>query len=252
MKDIFLVDADDTILDFHGVSSMALRKTFEESGVVWEDRFATEYGKINQALWEALERKELTRSELMEKRFHIVLPKLGICHIDATEFNTKYLNYIASNPVYLEGAEEFLQRLNEIGEVYIVTNGTAWIQDARFARSSIMQYAKDVFISERIGFDKPDKYYTQYVMEHIPNFSVDRAVWIGDSLSADIKAANESGISSIWYNRHKKEPTGMFLPTFSADNFQDIIDYINKNNQDLPKKIMKTFVKIKKICYNNY
>ena len=238
MKNIFLVDADDTILDFHGVSSIALRKAFEESGIPWEDRFAIEYKKINESLWEALERKELTRSELMEKRFHVVLPKLGISHIDATEFNKKYLQYIATNPVYLDGAEDFLKQLNKIGEVYIVTNGTAWIQDSRFGLSNIMQYAKEAFISERIGFDKPDIRYTQYVMQNIPDFSLDRAVWIGDSLSADIRAAKESGITSIWYNRHKKSLGGDFIPDFSADNFQDILHYIKENNQDLPKKIL--------------
>ncbi len=230
MKDIFLVDADDTILDFHGVSSIALRKAFEESGILWEERFASEYRKINETLWEALERKELTRSELMDKRFHIVLPKLGIANIDASEFNKKYLQYIATNPVYLDGAEEFLKALNSIGEVYIVTNGTAWIQDSRFAISNLMKYAKEAFISERIGFDKPDKRYTQYVMEHIPNFTLERAVWIGDSLSADIRAANESGITSVWYNRHKKACGEVYIPTFSADNFEEIIHFINKNN----------------------
>jgi YjjG family noncanonical pyrimidine nucleotidase len=230
MKNIFLVDADDTILDFHGVSSIALRKAFEECGVAWEERFGVEYKKINESLWEALERKELSRAELMNKRFHIVLPNLGITNIDADGFNRKYLNYIATNPVYLEGAENFLKELNNIGDVYIVTNGTAWIQDSRFAISNIMQYAKNAFISERVGFDKPDKHYTQYVIEHIPDFSLDRAVWIGDSLSADIKAAKDAGIASIWYNCHKKQLTGGILPDFSADNFSEIINFINKNN----------------------
>ena len=102
MKNIFLVDADDTILDFHGASSIALRKAFEESGIAWEDRFSTEYRKINESLWEALERKELTRTELMDRRFHIVLSHLGIENVDGDEFNKKYLDYIATHPIYLE------------------------------------------------------------------------------------------------------------------------------------------------------
>ena len=232
MKNIFLVDADDTILDFHGVSSMALRKAFEESGIAWEERFSVEYKKINDSLWQALERKEITRSQLMDKRFHFVLPHLGINNVDCDEFNKKYLHHLATNPVYLEGAEDFLKKLNDMGEVYIVTNGTAWIQDSRFAISNLLQYAKEAFISERIGFDKPDKRYTDYVVNHVPNFSLEKAVWIGDSLSADIRAANEAGITSIWYNRHKKVFSGDIIPDYNAENFDLILKILQTINQD--------------------
>ena len=228
MKNIFLVDADDTILDFHGVSSMAIRTAFEESGISWKEEYAQEYKRINEGLWQALEQKEITRAELMERRFHIVLSQLGVHDVDGTEFNKKYLHYIATKPIYLDGAENFLIELNKRGTVYIVTNGTAWIQDSRFKISKLPQYAKDVFISERVGFDNPDKRYTQYVMEHIPNFFVDNAVWIGDSLSADIQAAKDANITSIWYNRHKKIlHDGDIKPDFIAENFQEIIDYLD-------------------------
>lgn len=228
MKNIFLVDADDTVLDFHGVSAAALRNAFAESGIVWEDRFAIEYKKINEKLWEALERKELTRSELMDKRFDIVLEHLHIANVNGTEFNKKYLHYIATNPLYFDGAENFLKQLNKMGDVYIVTNGTAWIQDSRFEKSQLLKYAKQAFISERVGFDKPDKRYTQYIMDNIPNFQVDNAVWIGDSLSADIKAANDAGITAIWYNRYKKELKGDYKPDFITDDFEEILSFLKK------------------------
>ena len=123
-----------------------------------------------------------------------------------------------------------MRKLNEIGEVYIVTNGTAWIQDSRFARSNLLQYAKQAFISERVGYDKPDKRYTDYVIKHIPNFSIEKAVWIGDSLSADIRAANEVGITSIWYNRHKKVLNGDIIPVFNAENFHSILAFLQTLN----------------------
>ncbi len=226
MKNIFLVDADDTILDFHGVSAIALKIAFAESGIVWEERFSIEYKKINEKLWEALERKELTRSELMGKRFDVVLEHLNIPKVNGREFNKKYLHYIATQPVYFEGAENFLAELNKMGDVYIVTNGTAWIQDSRFEKSQLLKYAQKAFISERVGFDKPDKRYTQYIMENIPNFNVENAVWIGDSLSADIKAANDAGITAIWYNHYKKELKGDYRPDFIADNFEEILSFL--------------------------
>ena len=231
MKTIFLVDADDTILDFHGVSARALRNAFEESGIAWEERFAVEYKKINEGLWEALEKKQLTRSELMDKRFHFVLSHLGIENVDGTEFNKKYLHYIATKPVYFDGAQDFLIKLNQIGEVYVVTNGTAWIQDSRFEIARLLDYVKCAFISERVGYDKPDARYTQYIAEHIPDFAVEKAVWIGDSLSADIKAANDAGITAVWYNRHHKQLNGEYYPDFISDDFEEILTFIQRINQ---------------------
>jgi 2-haloacid dehalogenase len=230
MKNIFLVDADDTILDFHGASAIALKTAFIECGIAWEDRFLSEFKVINAGLWEALERKELTRKELMDTRFHIFLRHMGMDNVDANSFNQIFLNHLATHPIYIEGAQEFLVELRKLGRVYIVTNGTAWIQKSRFDISNLWSYAEEVFVSDLIGFDKPAPEYTEYVVHHIPDFSTENSVWIGDSLSADIKAANEAKITSIWYNRHKKTISGNILPNYSFETFEEILAFLQKIN----------------------
>ncbi len=222
-KDIFLVDADDTILDFHKASANAIQDAFAYFGVIWQDRFAVEYKILNDGLWERLERKELTRETLHEMRFPLFLKQLGIEHVDGGEFNRRYLHFIANNPVYVDGAEAFLATLNEMGRVFIVTNGTAWIQKSRFAISGLNDKCEAAFVSQTVGFDKPAKEYTQYVLSHIDGFEKERAVWIGDSLSADIRAANDAKIDSIWFNPHKKPITGQATPTYVAHGFEEIL-----------------------------
>lgn len=231
MKNIFLVDADDTILDFHGVSANALKVAFIQSGIAWEDRFLSEFKVMNAKLWEALERKELTREELMDSRFHIYLKEMGMEGIDADNFNKIFLNHLATNPVYIDGAEAFLTELRKLGRVYIVTNGTAWIQKSRFDISNLWSYAEDVFVSELIGFDKPAPEYTKYVVEHIPDFNVENAVWIGDSISADVKGANDAGITSVWYNRHDATVKGDVVPDCICKNFEEILAFLQKINK---------------------
>ncbi len=228
MKDIFLVDADDTILDFHGASALALQSAFEKCGVAWRSELLSEFRVINAGLWEALERKEVSRAELMERRFSIYLRHLGLLKIDADEFNKNFLTHLATNPIYMQGAQTFLEELRKMGRVYIVTNGTAWIQKSRFDIANLWSYAEDTFVSDLIGYDKPAKEYTRYVMEHIPEFSPNRAVWIGDSLSADIKAANEAGITSVWYNPYKKEISGEVFPDYVAESFEEILNVLKK------------------------
>lgn len=228
MKNIFLVDADDTILDFHGASALALKGAFENCGIAWQDVYADVFKTLNDGLWESLERKELTRKELIEKRFPLYLQTLGINEVDGAEFNRQYLHFLATKPIFVQGAERFLTELGKLGRVYIVTNGTEYIQKSRFEISGLWNYIENAFISDCIGVDKPAKGYTDYVLSHIPNFQREKAVWIGDSLSADIKAANEAGIESIWFNPKKKPLNGKAKPQHIAVDFDEIIHILCK------------------------
>lgn len=230
MKDIFLVDADDTLLDFHGVAAEALRSTFDAFNIAWKEEYAKQFSEFNAGLWAALERKELTRDELMASRFCWFFEHIGLLEVDGKAFNQSFLNHIANNPRYLNGAQDFLVRLNQMGTVYIVTNGTLWIQELRFAQSNLLDYAREAFISDKIGYDKPSKEYTEYVISHIDGFDKERAVWIGDSLSADIKGANDAGITSIWFNPSKKEASGGLQPAYNANSFEDILSWLKNNS----------------------
>ncbi len=226
MKNIFLVDADDTILDFHGSSALALRAAFEKSGIEWKEEYLASFRSVNDGLWEGLERKELTREELMERRFPLYLVHLGLTEYDGNEFNRLFLEHLATHPLYIDGAQDFLRTLREMGRVYIVTNGTAWIQKSRFSLAGLYSYAEEVFVSQTVGHDKPAKEYTDYVLSHIPNFCRGNAVWIGDSLSADIKAANEAKIASVWFNPRRKKGAGEINPDFTATSFDEVIKWL--------------------------
>ncbi len=222
MKDIFLVDADDTILDFHQSSLQAVKASFEQGGNIWKEEYASVFTTLNDKLWQSLERKEITREQLLDTRFSLYLQRLGL-EMDAEKFNFRYLTHLAENPLFVTGAEEFLKSLKKIGRVFIVTNGTARIQNSRFIISKLYSYVDGVFISQKIGFDKPAKEYSAYVCANIPDFEKNRTVWIGDSLSADIQCANESGITSIWFNPLRKNNKTKIIPSFTAENFEQIL-----------------------------
>ena len=228
MKNIFLVDADDTILDFHGASKNAVRHAFFVFGLPWKEEYATVYKRVNDELWESLERRELTREKLLKIRFPLYLKELGINDVDGDKFNELYLTHLATHPVYVYGAEAFLKKLRALGRVYIVTNGTEKIQKSRFAIAGLNGLVDGVFVSQTVGYDKPAKQYTDYVLSHIPNFKKENAVWIGDSLSADIKAANEANITSVWFNLHKKQANWQSKPNYIVDNFDEIFEILQR------------------------
>ncbi len=225
-KDIFLVDADDTLLDFHASSLAALKAAFQAAGVPWSEEYGEEFFTFNDSLWRKLERKEITRERLIRERFPAYLENLGLDEIPGEKFNQNYLAWLAKHPEYFPGAEEFLKKLAGAGRIYIVTNGTYAIQTSRFKISKLDQYADGVFVSEKIGCDKPGEAYTEYVTSHIPAFNRSAAVWIGDSLTADIRAANDAGIDSIWFNPYNRETEGKAFPDYEADSYEEILEIL--------------------------
>lgn len=227
--DTFLVDADDTLLDFHASSAMALKAAFEKLGEAWREEYAEEFFSFNDMLWEKLEKKQLTRERLHRERFPVYLENLGIEDISGEEFNKEYLSYLASHPVYMTGAEEFLKALKGAGRVYIVTNGTYSIQKSRFDIAGLWKYVEDAFISEEIGCDKPGQAYIDYVLSHIPHFERKRTVWIGDSLTADVRAANDAEIDCIWFNPGNRDTDGKAFPDYEADSYREILELLQIN-----------------------
>ena len=85
-----------------------------------------------------------------------------------------------------------------------------------------------MFVSEEIGFQKPQKEYFDQVDRRIPGFDPARAIVVGDSPASDIAGANAAGLDSCWYN-----PKGEIMPenircTFEIRNLKELPDVILK------------------------
>ena len=72
MIEFLFLDLDDTILDFHKAERIAVAKTIREFGIEPTDEVIERYHWINKAHWEALERKELTREQVLVGRFQVL------------------------------------------------------------------------------------------------------------------------------------------------------------------------------------
>ena len=66
-------------------------------------------------------------------------------------------------------------------------------------------YFKGIFISEQLGFVKPQKEFFDAVFSKIPDFKKEEAIIIGDSLSSDIKGGNNAEIKTCWFNPKRIE-----------------------------------------------
>lgn len=224
--DFFLLDADDTIFDFSACSRNALRRAMEKTGIPFEQGDHARYRAINDSLWQALERKEITHEELFELRFRRFLSEKG-CETLSAKLNETYLACLSEEAVLLDGAEEFLRELSGMGRVLIVTNGTASVQRGRFRKFDLSRFAEKIFISEEMGVYKPDGAYLEIVARETEGFDRSRAVVIGDGLTSDMLLAKNGGVDSVWFNPNKKEPKGV-VPTFIACDYAEILRFLRR------------------------
>lgn len=206
-----LFDADNTLLDFDKSEHIALVKTLNFYGVDTSDENISTYVKINQSLWKQLEKKEITRAELKQIRFRRFFDAIGFSfNGDTLEVNEHYLNELSNCGYIMDGADELCKKLTEKGYIlYIVTNGIAKAQNRRLEKSGLLPYISDVYISESIGYPKPDKRFFDHVLQNIAEKDKSRIVVIGDSLSSDITGAHNSSLDSIWLNLNgESSPVG--------------------------------------------
>ena len=202
MKFLFF-DLDDTLLDFHKAEAWALRQALSQAGIVPTDAIVARYSEINQSQWELLEEKKLTREQVLIRRFQLLFQELGV-HASCEETQHCYENMLAKGHDFMPGAPELLETLNGNYQLYLVSNGTAMVQDCRLRDSGIEKYFQGIFISERIGVDKPQKEFFDRSFAMIPDFDPSQAMIIGDSLTSDMRGGINAGITTCWYNpKHK-------------------------------------------------
>ena len=107
-------------------------------------------------------------------------------------------------------------------------NGHAHVQDGRLASSGIEKYFEGIFISERIGYDKPDARYFDACFRCIPDFSKERAIMIGDSLTSDIRGGVNAGIKTCWFNPKNEENRSGLQPDYEIRRLQQIPELIER------------------------
>lgn len=220
MLKFLLIDLDDTILDFHKAEHIALCKTLASYGLDPTDAICTRYSRINQEHWERLERKELTRAQVLVGRFAQLFSEVGIA-ADPNAVAETYAENLGIGHYFLPGAREAVESLSRKYQLYIVSNGTASVQRGRLKSADISRFFADIFISQAMGADKPDKRFFDSAFARIPDFDPAQAMIIGDSLTSDILGGKNAGIRTCWVNPGHKD-CGSIVPDYEIESLSQM------------------------------
>ena len=117
-----------------------------------------------------------------------------------------------------------MRELKKRGRVFLITNGTPAAQYGRLDALGIRSLFDGIFVSDEIGFAKPDPRFFGYVLSAAGAAREDCIV-IGDSLTSDIAGANAAGIYSVWY-APQGEPCGA-APDAVARSYAEVLSAVD-------------------------
>lgn len=223
--DILLFDLDRTLFDFDYAERYGIEFVLNKMGLEFNKQIFEEYKDINHALWDQFEKGNITAQFVEVNRFKELFDSLGI-NKDYEKACDLYSNYLAQSNKLLFKAYEVCKKLSNYCKLAMVTNGIASIQRPRIDNSSIKQFFSDIFISEEIGIQKPNKGFFDSVFEQMGISNKQKVLIIGDSLKTDILGGNLSGIQTCWYNPLLAKNTTQAKPDFEIRELTELYDIV--------------------------
>lgn len=225
MFDILFIDLDDTVLDFKKAEAVAISKTIGSFGLEPTPEVLQRYHLINKAHWERLERKEITREQVLVGRFDVLFREMGV-NADPVLCARTYEGNLSQGHYFLPGASEALAKLSKKYRLYLASNGTSRVQAGRLESAGISHYFENIFISQDVGVNKPDKAYFDRCFAQIPDFDPQKTMIVGDSLSSDILGGKNAGIATCWVNPEGKEAPTDLQPDYQIKSLAELPNFL--------------------------
>ena len=228
MIKVLLWDLDGTILDFNKAEYAAIKTLFKEFGFgEISDEDIKRYSVLNEGFWQRLEKCEITKHEVLVGRFEAFFKTMGIDPNYAEEFNNRYQLALGDTIVLRDDSLNILKSLKGKVPQFLVTNGTLKAQEKKVGRSGIGEVLDGIFVSEKIGVDKPNVGFFDAVFKEIGPVNKDEVLIIGDSLSSDILGGMNAGIKTCWYNPRGEEKASKYRVDFEIKDLHEIYDILN-------------------------
>lgn len=210
-----LLDLDRTLWDFDGNADRTYEIMYDYFALqdlchVDYHTFHERYRQINDMLWEAYRNGTVSKEQLSLQRFSLTLGAFG-CDPESPEIirlslrMANYYVYEATKQTGLmPGARELLEWLFERRDRFslsVITNGFSEAQLPKMKSSDIYKYFDHFFLSEDLGFMKPDRRFFESVLRHL-DVTPDQCLVVGDDYKVDISGAMAVGIPQVYYNLH--------------------------------------------------
>ncbi|MBR4954056.1 MAG: YjjG family noncanonical pyrimidine nucleotidase [Oscillospiraceae bacterium] len=222
-----LWDVDGTLLDFRFAEREAIKSLFREFGFgECTDEMLARYSAINDALWKKLEKKEVTRQQVLTGRFEQFFAEYGKDVSVVEQFNTRYQQSLGDFIAYCDDSLNIVKSLKGRVKQYVVSNATVAAQTKKLRLSGLGELMDGIFLSEELGVDKPSPAFFDKVFASISPADKSEMIIIGDSLSSDILGGVNAGILTCWYNPSCKSAPEYPKADYVISDLHEILELI--------------------------
>ncbi len=197
-----LFDLDDTLMDFQKSQYNGFKYVLSQYNIPFTSQYYSCYVKINHELWRLFNMGEILKKEIENNRFTYFFKSIGK-NINGEQANVIYQSYLETQTWLVPHAYDVCEDLYQSYNLYIVTNGVGHTQLNRFNLSEIKKFFNGIFISEKIGYAKPNIMFFDSVCREIGYTDKQKILLVGDSIDSDIRGANNFGIDCCWFNPNR-------------------------------------------------
>ena len=234
---LVLIDLDDTLFDYSKAEKLAFRNTFEEMGFFEESKMEKDkreriykeikerYKVINLQLWKDLENGVVDKNRLKVVRFEKIIDEFDLKY-SSEKMSEIYLKKLGEGIFPFEATEKLCKYLHSKYKVGIITNGIKEVQYPRIRNSVIAKYIDKIIVSDEVGVNKPDKKIFEHAVNYFGILDKNEVIMIGDSLGADIKGGQNSGIDTCWVNlKNNVNDTGI-IPKYEVTKLEQLFEIL--------------------------
>jgi HAD superfamily (subfamily IA) hydrolase, TIGR02254 len=222
-----LWDVDGTLLDFKAAEKAAVQALFREFGLgECTDEMVRHYSRINEVFWERLERNELTKPQILVGRFEQFFTEVGVPASLAPAFNERYQLALGDTIVYRDDSLNIVRSLKGKVKQYAVSNGTVAAQTKKLEQSKFGELMDGVFLSEKLGAEKPNKAFFERVFEAIRPEDPSQVMIVGDSLTSDIQGGMNAGIRTCWYDPERRPVPDQYRADLVIHDLHELLDHL--------------------------
>ncbi len=203
-KHVFF-DLDHTLWDTDRNSEEALIELYEELNLLSHgfpnfQNFLGCYRSHNERLWGLYAENKVGRDAVRINRFRHTMADFNINNFElATLLSEEFIKRTPYKKHLIKNTIEILNYISGKYPVSIITNGFKESQDIKLTNSGLKDYFSHIFISEEIGFNKPDaRIFEHALITTATDFN--EAIMIGDTYETDIIGAKAAGIDQVYFS----------------------------------------------------
>jgi putative hydrolase of the HAD superfamily len=223
-KHIFF-DLDHTLWDTDRNSEESLSELYQElkltqHGIPPFQEFLACYRSHNEKLWGLYSENKIGRDAVRVNRFRFTLEDFSVRNLELANLLSD--EFVKRTPYKKHLMDDTLHVLDKISVNYdlsIITNGFKESQAVKLENSGIGNYFQHLFISEEIGFHKPDVRIFEHALD-VTGTEKEETLMIGDTYDTDISGARAANIDQVYF---KVNPPDHHEATYKISKLSDLL-----------------------------